>query len=124
VSENGHSVVYDTAAAIFARFEEQKFGRTDDSGAAAAEINRYNGCDLLIIDDLGAEMTTAFTVSALHALINTRLTTGKKTIISSNLSVDELRTKYSPAIASRLEGEYQALRFYGDDIRLKKKGIQ
>jgi DNA replication protein DnaC len=123
VSESGHSVVYDTAASIFARFEERKFGRADDA-VADAEIERYNSCDLLIIDDLGAEMTTAFTVSALHALINTRLSSGGKTVISSNLSVDELRTKYSPAIASRLEGEYQALRFYGDDIRLKKKGIQ
>ncbi|MDR1589084.1 MAG: ATP-binding protein [Oscillospiraceae bacterium] len=124
VSEKGNSVVYDTAAAIFSRFEEQKFNRTGDSDAADAEIIRYNGCDLLIMDDLGAEMTTAFTVSALHALINTRLTAGKKTVISSNLTTDELKTRYSPAIASRLEGEYQALRFYGDDIRLKKKGIQ
>jgi DNA replication protein DnaC len=121
VSESGHSVVYDTAAAIFARFEEQRFGRSDGDGGTDAEIGRYNGCDLLIADDLGAELTTAFTVSALHTLINTRLTANKKTVISSNLSVDEVRTRYSPAIASRLEGEYQALRFYGDDIRLKKK---
>jgi DNA replication protein DnaC len=121
VSESGYSVVYDTASAIFARYEERKFGRYGASEDTDAEIDRYCGCDLLIMDDLGSEMTTAFTVSALHELISVRLTGNKKTVISSNLSTDELAAKYSPAIASRLEGEYQALRFYGEDIRLKKK---
>jgi DNA replication protein DnaC len=124
VSESGHSVVYDTASEIFARFEDKKFNKSGWQDESGAEIGRYNGCDLLIMDDLGSEMTTSFTVSALHELINTRLAGNKKTVISSNLSIDAVRDRYSPAIASRLEGEYQALRFFGDDIRLKKNDWQ
>ena len=121
VSEKGYSVVYDTAGSIFARFEDEKFSKDDDTAAARADVNRYLSCDLLIIDDLGTELTTAFVTSALYNLINTRLVTGKKTIISSNCSMQELRGKYSPQIMSRLQGEYEVLSFYGRDIRLLKK---
>jgi DNA replication protein DnaC len=75
---------------------------------------------LLIIDDLGTEMTTSFTVSALYEIINTRLLEGRRTVIHSNLTMDQMRARYSPQILSRLEGEYRRLTFYGDDIRLKK----
>ena len=84
-------------------------------------IKRYLNCDLLILDDLGTELTTAFTVSSLYELINTRLVSGRKTVINTNLSVEEIRGRYSAQIASRLEGEYEVLRFYGRDIRLQKK---
>ncbi len=122
VAENGFSVVYDTAVNIFARFEEQKFGRDVQNGREAqAETRRYLSCDLLILDDLGSEMTTAFTQSALYTLINSRLTGGKATVISSNLSMDGVRERYNGQTASRLEGEYRVLRFYGEDIRLQRK---
>lgn len=121
VSEKGYSVVYDTAGSIFARFEDEKFSKDDDTASARADVNRYLTCDLLIIDDLGTELTTAFVTSALYNLINTRLITGKKTIISSNSTMQELRSKYSPQIMSRLQGEYEVLSFYGRDIRLLKK---
>lgn len=120
VSEKGFSVVYDTAASLFAKFEAEKFGRGWD-GEQRDETRRYLDCDLLILDDLGTEMTTNFTVSALYTLINTRLTTGKKTVISSNYAIADLRQKYSPQIMSRLEGEYEILPFYGKDIRMIKK---
>lgn len=118
VSENGFSVVYDTAVNIFAQFEEQKFGRDPD---ARDETRRYLRCDLLILDDLGSEMTTPFVQSALYTLVNTRLMAGKKTVISSNLAMDDVKRRYSPQIASRLEGEYRALPFFGEDIRLVRK---
>ena len=122
VSENGFSVVYDTAGRIFARFEEQKFARdSEDVHQARGETRKYLGCDLLILDDLGSEMTTPFVQSALYTLIDTRLTAGRHTIISSNLTMDEVRRRYSGQVASRLEGEYRALRFYGEDIRLLRK---
>ncbi|MEG1857773.1 MAG: ATP-binding protein [Pseudoflavonifractor sp.] len=122
VSENGFSVVYDTAVNIFARFEEQKFSRdADDTRQARDETRRYRSCDLLILDDLGSEMTTPFVQSALYTLINARLTADKKTVISSNLSMDEVRRRYAPQIASRLEGEYRVLPFFGDDIRILRK---
>lgn len=123
VSDNGFSVVYDVASSVFAKFEEVKFSRADDVDDIRDEIKRYLECDLLILDDLGTEMTTTFTISALFEIINTRLVKGRKTIISSNLTLFELRRRYSEQIMSRIEGEYQVLTFRGDDIRKKKNEI-
>lgn len=123
VSEHGHSVVYDTAHSLFARFEAEKFGRSEDPEAAQLEINRYLNCDLLILDDLGTEMVTSFVVSTLYTLINTRLLRKKPTIISANYSLEALASKYSPQIMSRLEGEYEILTFFGKDIRKLKKEL-
>ena len=122
VSEQGFSVVYDTAGNIFAQFENRKFQR-DAEGVQTArdETRRYLNCDLLILDDLGSEMTTPFVQSALYQLINTRLTAGARTVISSNLTMDDVRRRYSPQIASRLEGEYRVLPFFGQDIRIQRK---
>lgn len=122
VSERGFSVVYDTAGNVFSRFETQKFSRDDEDAREARDgVRRYLRCDLLILDDLGSEMATPLVQSALYQLVNERLTAGKRTIISSNLSPEEVRRRYSPQLASRLEGEYHLLRFYGEDIRLQKK---
>ena len=122
VSENGFSVVYDTAGNVFAQFEMKKFQRDSSDGREARdETRRYLNCDLLILDDLGSELTTQLTQSALYELINTRLVAGRRTVISSNLSMEEAARRYSPQIASRLEGEYHVLHFFGDDIRLLKK---
>lgn len=120
VSENGFSVVYDTASNIFTAFESRKFSRDEeDARDAREETNRYLNCDLLILDDLGSELVTPFVHAALYTLINTRLTAGRRTVISSNMTPDEVRRRYTPQIASRLEGEFRALPFFGDDIRLR-----
>ena len=122
VSENGFSVVYDTAVNIFSRFEDKKFSRdAEDTREARDETRRYLSCDLLILDDLGSEMTTPFVQSALYTLINSRLTADRRTVISSNLSMEDVRRRYAPQIASRLEGEYRVLPFFGEDIRLLRK---
>ena len=122
VSENGFSVVYDTAGEVFARFEAQKFSRDEEDAREAREdIRRYLRCDLLILDDLGSELTTPFVQSALYQLVNRRLTAEKRTVISSNLTMDDVRGRYSPQIASRLEGEYRVLPFFGEDIRLQRR---
>ena len=121
VSDKGFSVVYDTASHVFERFETQKFGGREDQ-ETAADVERVLNCDLLILDDLGTEMTTAFVQSALYQIINTRLMEKRSTIISTNLSPEKLAQRYTPQIASRIEGEYQLLPFFGEDIRkLKKK---
>ena len=120
VSETGHSVVYDTAAHIFERFEAQKFSR-DETGGADEDVSRLLRCDLLIIDDLGTELTTEFVRSAFYQIVNTRLMTNKKTIISTNLSPAELSRRYGANILSRIEGAYRILPFFGDDIRKQKK---
>ena len=122
VSEKGHSVVYDTAGKIFAQFEARKFQRDSADGQEARdETRRYLNCDLLILDDLGSELVTQFTQSALYELVNSRLVGEKHTVISTNLTLEEAARRYPPQIASRLEGEYHALHFFGDDIRLLKK---
>ncbi|MBR3853745.1 MAG: ATP-binding protein, partial [Tidjanibacter sp.] len=87
---------------------------------AQSDIHRIMNCDLLIIDDLGTEMTTSFVQSVLYQIVNTRLS-GKKTIISTNLDPKEIGPRYSPQIASRIEGEYRILPFFGKDIRQLKK---
>ena len=120
VSDKGFSVVYDTASHVFERFETQKFGGREDQ-ETAADVERVLNCDLLILDDLGSELTTQFVQSALYELLNTRLVGEKHTVISSNLTMEEAARRYSPQIASRLMGEYHVLHFFGDDIRLLKK---
>jgi DNA replication protein DnaC len=120
VSDAGYSVVYDTAVHVFERFEAQKFGRDD----AEEDVNRILTCDLLILDDLGTEMVTAFVQSALYQILNTRLAEKRSVILNTNLSVGEIGKRYSPQIASRIEGEYKALLFFGEDIRkLKNKAL-
>ena len=121
VSENGHSVVYQTAGEVFSAFEAIRFGRGEREETAETALNRLMNCDLLILDDLGTEMTNSLIVAGLYELVNTRLTTGKKTIISTNLAPAELSGRYSAQIASRILGDYEVLRFTGEDIRLLKK---
>ena len=121
VSENGFSVVYDTAASVFSRFEDAKF-RRDDGGSKDAD--RCMKCDLLILDDLGTEMTTAFVQSALYQIINGRLMEKRATIISTNLGPEDIGSRYGQAVRSRLEGEYEILPFFGEDIRRLKRERQ
>ncbi len=115
VADGGASVVYDTAVQLFADFEAEKFG------GAAGQSEKYLRCDLLIIDDLGTEMTTQFTLSALYTVVNTRLMARRSTIISTNLSMEDLRARYSPQIVSRLTGAFEDVYFFGEDIRQIKK---
>ena len=122
VAGAGYAVAYETAASAFDAFECAKFQRGSADGEAAAQrVEQYLGCDLMILDDLGTEMITAYSTSALYTLINTRLTRAKATIISTNCSNEELQKKYTPQILSRIAGEYQTLPFVGRDIRQIKK---
>ena len=120
VGGKGYSVVYDTAAHVFEQFEAQKFSREEDE-ETSADVERVLQCDLLILDDLGTEMVTAFVQSALYRIVNTRLMEKKSTILNTNLTPGELGRRYSPQIASRIEGEYQILPFLGEDIRKLKR---
>ena len=118
VSGKGFSVVYDTAVHVFERFETQKFSREE---GVDTDVDRILTCDLLILDDLGTEMTTAFVQSALYTIVNTRLMERRSTIISTNLLPSQIGQRYSPQLSSRIEGEYQLLPFVGEDIRQKKR---
>lgn len=116
VSEHGFSVAYDTSIRIFSSYESVKFNSADAS-EAAHRIRKYEKCDLLIIDDLGTEMLTAFTISTLYGLLEERLMRHRPMIINTNFLPDTFEKYYSPAIASRLNGEFIPLRFTGKDIR-------
>lgn len=112
VADNGFSVVYDTAGKLFSDFEAVKFG-----GNQQDLTRKYLQCDLLIIDDLGTEMTTQFTQSVLYRVLNDRLLENRPVIVSSNLSDQALRQRYSAPIASRLLGAFEVCLFLGQDIR-------
>lgn len=122
VAEKGCAVCYDSAAAALDAFEQQKFSRDTEAGqAAAARVKNMLECDLMILDDLGTEMNTPMSVSALYTLINTRLVSGKRMIISTNCSDDELERRYTPQICSRILGEFLRVPFAGRDIRQIRK---
>ena len=80
-----------------------------------------SSCDLLVIDDLGTELTNSFSASSLFRVINDRIVNHKSTIISTNLSLRELSEKYSERILSRITSEYIVLKLTGEDIRILKK---
>ena len=123
VSARGFSVCYDTASAALEYYERAKFSRDLPEGEAAAlRIRRMESCGLMILDDLGTEMTTPMAQSALYTLVNSRLVNGRKTIISTNLTNDELSKRYTPQIASRILGEFKTLPFVGEDIRRLRHG--
>ncbi len=110
--ESGYGVIYTSAQNLFNKLEKEKFGRSDGN----TEETIFD-CDLLIIDDLGAEFTTQFTVSALYNIINSRELEGKPTIISTNLTPEQLTSTYSERIASRILSNFVMLYFDGSDIR-------
>ncbi len=118
VAGKGFSVCYDTASSALELYEKAKFSRDSAEGESAAlRIRRMESCDLMILDDLGTEMLTPMSQSALYTLVNNRLVNKRTIIISTNLSDDELVRRYSPQIASRIIGEFKHFPFVGQDIR-------
>ena len=117
VLDAGFDVVYDTAQGVFSAFETERFGRNEGDNSPT---DRYFRCDLLILDDLGTELTNNFTVSCLYNLINTRLNSRRAVLINTNLNYAELRSRYADRITSRLFGEYHLLAFSGRDVRVQK----
>ena len=119
VADRGYSVAYETAGHLFTKMERAKFGNDEQ---ARQETECYTRCDLLILDDLGTEMPGQFTNVALYGIVNDRLLLGKPTIISTNLTTEDIAKRYTPQIASRLRGSFKRVPFIGDDIRLLKNG--
>lgn len=121
VADRGYSVVYESANHLFTKLERAKFNGDEE---ARKDCEKYTKCDLLIIDDLGTEMPGQFVTAALYSLLNDRLLENKPMVVSTNLNVDELSRRYSPQIASRLQGSFHPLIFLGEDIRvLKNRGL-
>lgn len=115
VIEKGYIPVYGAAENLFSQIEREKFSG-ENKGAYDAMIKS----DLLVIDDLGAEMATSFTKSALYNLVNSRLLSGRPTIINTNLTMKEIESRYTARISSRLIGNYDAYKFIGPDVRQQR----
>ncbi|MCL2285165.1 MAG: ATP-binding protein [Firmicutes bacterium] len=116
----GRTVLYLTAPRLCRILEDFRFNREsiDQPDELLATIDEV---DLLILDDLGAEISTIITSAALFDLINQRLLLRKHTVISTNLTPTALEAQYSERIVSRFFGNYQMIKFFGEDIRVKKK---
>lgn len=117
----GYIVIYLTAFRLFDILEKYKFNKNNDNQYNTSNQFEYIlECDLLIIDDLGTELSNSFTNSQLYLIINERLLRQKSTIISTNLSIDLLIKNYSERIYSRIISNYSIRRIIGEDIRLYK----
>ena len=115
----GHSVLYLSAIDLFDLFSKYTFDNDSEVNYRDA-FSQILDCELLIIDDLGTELTNSFTNSRLFYCINERILAGLSTIISTNLSLEELMNTYSERIFSRLTMSYGIYKIFGDDIRMKK----
>lgn len=118
--DRSHTVIYLTAFQLFDILEKNKFNKDQEKSEANEQFEYILDCDLLIIDDLGTELNNSFVTSQLYLCINERHLRKKATIISTNLSWDNLNTNYSERIFSRIASNYRLLKIVGDDIRIKK----
>ena len=114
--DRGHIVIYQTSFKMIEVLEDLRFRRSNNK----EEYNLLFEADLLIIDDLGAELTNSFTNSELFNLVNSRILREKKIMISTNLSPMELAERYDDRIFSRLIAHFDVLKFYGEDLRWEK----
>jgi DNA replication protein DnaC len=121
----GKTVLYQTAPAIYNIINEYKAKAYRDEDFEDSSYRSIYDVDLLIIDDLGTESSTASRYAEFLSIIDTRKANSTsrpcKTIISTNIGVKELYEYYDERIASRIIGDFTLLRFAGDDIRRLKK---
>ena len=117
VIERGYYCVYTTSDKLFSDLRDERFKNDDKS---PSKTLKYSECELLVIDDLGTELNGRDIVPFLYALLNQRINTGASTVISTNLSHNELLASYDERIVSRLFGEFLPYRFTGKDVRMQK----
>lgn len=121
--ESGHAVIYFSAAGLFETISRNMFDYKNKD-----DVLSFNGdlrdCDLLIIDDLGTEYHKAAAPSVLFSLLNQRHLNKKSTVISTNLSLEDLLNRYSDRVFSRITNQYSICKFTGPDIRTCKKRLQ
>ncbi|MBQ9277938.1 MAG: ATP-binding protein [Lachnospiraceae bacterium] len=117
--DRNHSVFYLSANELFEDVLAGFIMQNNDS-----YFDLYNliyNCELLIIDDLGTELTNNFVLSELFEIINKRSIMNKSTLISTNLSIKQLRDRYTERIMSRIVDNYTVFNIYGENIRYKKR---
>lgn len=119
--DSSHSVIYLSAINLFNILADKDFNRIQSSRHQYI-AHHLTDCDLLIIDDLGTEMSNSFTVSSLFQCLNERIINRKPVIISTNLSLHEIQARYSERVLSRIVDNYRLLKIVGKDIRVVKGG--
>lgn len=118
--DSGYLVVYQTATKLMNFISDYNFSKTEEKGILKSRYELLRDCDLLIIDDLGTEISTSINTTHLFELINDRIIKEKATIISTNLNLENIREDYDDRIFSRILGEYEVFNVFGDDLRIKK----
>lgn len=120
--KEGKTVIYQTAPVLLETVIDYKMNKQKNP-----QDNFYKSvleADLLIIDDLGTESLNSMKLSELFTIINTRILNLNnkitKTIISTNLNINEIFNNYEERIGSRIAGYYNIYYFFGDDLRFKK----
>ncbi len=122
ILDQGHSVLYLSAFQLFDLMAKNSFsGNGPKEESVAKQYPHIFESDLLIIDDLGTELANSFTMAGFFLVINERILRKKSTLISTNLSPEEILTTYTERTASRIISNYTMLKLSGSDIRLKKK---
>lgn len=119
--DKGKVVLYRTAPDLVEGLRLNKLNSDNDSYYEYTDLLRE--CDLLIIDDLGTEPITPFSLQEIFSIVNARLLANKKFIISTNLPLSEVMNIYPERLCSRILGNFKLLNFYGEDIRIKRKTI-
>ncbi len=115
--DQAYWVVYFTAFDLFDLFARRTFDRDEE---AAPWMDSVFSCDLLIIDDLGTELTNSFVSSQLFLCVNERLMRQKSTLISTNLGIRQFSDTYSERTFSRIASNYEMIKLIGQDIRKQK----
>lgn len=111
VIRKGYNVIYGSAPELLRTLEREYFGKSDSDTMAT-----LTACDLLVLDDLGAEMEKPLYTSFVYELINARVNRALPVIVSSNLSPALIKTRYQDRIWSRLFS-FEVLMFIGSDVR-------
>ncbi|MEG2195724.1 MAG: ATP-binding protein [Peptostreptococcaceae bacterium] len=118
--DRGYVVIYQTSFRILEIIEDYKFRKNPDNKLADENYKNLFDCDLLIIDDLGTELNNSFTSGEIFNIVNTRLISGKKIIISTNLTPSQLGKTYTQRTLSRILDKFRLIKFIGNDLRWER----
>ena len=120
--QKGYAVIYFSAVSLFEKISSYKFGK--DKNSMDNPLQDIYTCDLLVIDDLGSELTNQFVCQELFTIVNERHLRNKSTVISTNLDYSEISQRYTERIFSRIYSYYDVFDLSGNDIRVYKKRIE
>ena len=121
LTAQGRSVLARDAVSFFATAERSKFSNDADvTEEADAELRRIYDCDLFILDGLGSELRSPFVSTALYTLLTARIQKGRRLVITAGLAEEQMASRYTPQVASRIKGEFEALYFFGEDVRASR----